>query len=80
MTKQEKEEVINSYELCKSELSEYVSKARRSGYKCQPPKLPKNTSDHSHLRSTLMGFTKRFSNWKNNLLKFEESKEFEREI
>jgi hypothetical protein len=77
MNKKEREEVLESYEALKNELSEQTFKARKLGYKCSTPKMPKNINDISHLNSTLAGFIKRFANWKLNLKKFEESKMYE---
>jgi hypothetical protein len=74
MDKKEKDEILAKYEFLKSQRSEYGRKAKVSGYKPEIPKMPENKSDYGLLKSTLSGFEKRFSNWKMNYTKFEQTR------
>jgi len=79
MTKVEKDELVQEYEMYSKELYNYKAKAKRVGYKCEIPKLPKREQQPELLRSTITGFIKRFSNWKLNFTKFEDYKTFEQQ-
>jgi hypothetical protein len=70
----EKNRVLELYERLKSERVDYISRARKIGFKPEVPKLPENKNDYSLLNSTLSGYQKRFSNWKINFDKFERTK------
>ena len=71
---------IDVYNDFKSERLEYLSNAKRIGFKPIVPTLPKNTSDSKLLISTLSGFSKRFNNWKSNYKKFKDTRDSQIEL
>ena len=75
VTKAERDEMMQEYELYSKEVSNLKNKARRIGYKPVAPKLPKRDQRPELLRSTMRGFVKRFGNWKFNFIKFEDYNE-----
>ena len=80
MTKKEKDELMETYESLRKELMEYSFRAKKKNYKCVIPNMPKRTQEPELLRSTIMGFSKRFSNWKSSFKKFEEFNENEEKV
>lgn len=74
MEKKERDEILERYEFLKNERHSYASKAKLSGFKPGVPRIPENKSDYGLLKSTLSGFEKRFSNWKMNFNKFEQTR------
>jgi hypothetical protein len=59
------------YEV-QQELIALKTKARNIGYKNQIPRLPiSNQKNHTSFESRMIGFNKRFRNWKHDLDKFE---------
>ena len=54
------------------ELAELKTRARNANYKNATPRLPiSNSKNHTSFEARMVGFTKRFNNWKHDLNKFE---------
>jgi hypothetical protein len=69
-----REELNQFYNSLRDERGEYSMKARKIEFKPIIPRLPEMKSDTSFMESVLTGFCKRFSNWKTNFHKFEQTK------
>jgi hypothetical protein len=69
-----KEDINQLYNSLRDERTELSFKSKKLDFKPVIPRLPQMKSDLKHMESLLMGFSKRFSNWKNILNKFEKTK------